>query len=302
MNTAESSGGVAVKPRDFACPQGGLVRGSRRPPGWAPPGPVPPGPGQDDDLWPATGEDLCFLTGEWRIFQRLNGHRYSLDDMVTAWYAIQAVQGREVRRAADIGCGIGSVLMMVAWALPEVPMVGVEAQELSMGLARRSLRYNGAASRVEVRWGDLRDPAMLPEGRVFDLVTGTPPYIPPGDGVMSEKEQCAPCRFELRGGVEDYCATAARVLAPQGRFVVCHAAGQRQRVLDAGKLAGLSTLRFRDVIPRDGRNPLLAVFVMAHADEVTTPTVEEPPLKVRDPSGARTPEYLDIREAMGMPP
>ncbi|MEO1267741.1 MAG: SAM-dependent methyltransferase, partial [Myxococcota bacterium] len=58
---------------------GGIVRASKRPEGWLPPGPTPAGPGDRHDLWPAKGEDLCFLTGSWRIFQRLKGHRYSLD-------------------------------------------------------------------------------------------------------------------------------------------------------------------------------------------------------------------------------
>ena len=100
--------------------------------------------------------------------------------------------------------------MMVAWGLPDVKMVGVEAQALSYGLARRSLAYNGVTSRVEVRHGDLREADMVPEGSVFDLVTGTPPYIPLGHGSVSKKEQCGPCRFEYRGGVEDYCDAAKR--------------------------------------------------------------------------------------------
>jgi tRNA1Val (adenine37-N6)-methyltransferase len=285
------------------CDRGGLVRAARRPSGWTPPGPVPPGPGDDEDLWPGPGEDLCFLTGSWRIFQRQKGHRYSLDDLATAWFAAEVARGRAIRRAADIGCGIGSVLMMVAWRLPEANMLGIEAQELSMGLARRSLRYNGLVGRVEVRHGDLRDPAMSPEGAIFDLVTGTPPYIPVGDGVMSEKEQCAPCRFELRGGIEDYCVAAARLLAPGGRFVICQGANQRARSLAAASAASLAVLRACDVVPREGRGALFTLFEMCLVGEHDgSPLIEAPPLVVRDADGARTPAYLQIREDMGMPP
>lgn len=283
-------------------PRGGLVRASKRPDGWTPPGPEPAGPGDDLELWPDHGEDLCFLTGSWRIFQRLKGHRYSLDDLATAWYAAEVVQGRQVRRAADIGCGIGSVLMMVAWRLPQAQMIGVEAQELSMGLARRSLRYNGIQHRVQVRHGDLRDPEMITEGPVFDLVTGTPPYIPVGDGVMSDKEQCAPCRFELRGGIEDYCLTASRILAPQGRFVVCQSSAQLQRVLDSAEAASLSVLSYREIVPKEGAAPLFTVFAMCRAGEESGPPLEEPPLVVRDATHQRTQDYLKMRADMGMPP
>lgn len=285
----------------------GIVRAAKRPPGWHPPGPVPAGPGDDPALWPDEGEDLCFLTGQWRIFQRVKGHRYSLDDVATAWYALTQTDGRTITRAADIGCGIGSVLMMVAWGLPHVRSVGVEAQELSFGLAQRSLRYNGAADRVIVRNGDLRDPDMWPEGQVFDLVTGTPPYIPLGHGSISDKEQCGPCRFEFRGGIEDYCLAAARLMRPDGRFVVCHSGAQAPRVEAAALGAKLTILARKDVIPREGRDPLLAVYLMAHHDD-TAPTEDgtphriDPPLIVRDASGARTADYRAMRDRMGMPP
>ena len=288
---------------------GGIVRKSKRPPGWHPPGPEPVGPGDRADLWPAEGEDLCFLTGSWRIFQRLKGHRYSLDDLMTAWYAAQQVKARGLRveRAADIGCGIGSVLMMVAWSLPEAQMVGVEAQELSFGLARRSLAYNGVEGRVEVRHGDLRDPEVVPEGAVFDLVTGTPPYIPIGHGSVSDKEQCGPCRFEFRGGVEDYCLAARRLMRPGGLFVVCHSASQAERVQEAAAAAELTILSRRDVVPREGRDALLAVYAMVHRGEQEpapggAPLTVERPMIVRDAAGQRTDDYLGVREDMGMPP
>src|SRR5213078_2755580 len=98
---------------------------------------------------------------------------------------------------------------------------------------------NGAEGRVELRHGDLRDPEMLPEGATFDLVTGTPPYFPIGTGVESTLVQKAPCRFEHRGGVEDYTAAAARALAPRGRFALCAAYGQQERIEAAAALHDL---------------------------------------------------------------
>ena len=188
----------------------------RRPPGWVAPGPRPRGDQGRPELQPREDEDLSFLTGDFRIFQKKRGHRWSLDDFLTAHVAIrEGVRRGGVARAADLGCGIGSVLMMVAWAFPEAQAVGVEAQELSIGMARRSLDFNGLDDRVELHHGDLREVAPR-LGAGFDLVTGTPPYIPLGSGLVSERTQRLPCFFETRGGVEDYCAAAAQLLAPDG--------------------------------------------------------------------------------------
>ena len=281
------------------------MRPARRPAGWQAPGPPPAGPGTRADLWPGPGEDLCYLTGDWRIFQRTRGHRWSLDDLVTAWYALEAVRGRPVRRHVDLGCGIGSVLMMIAWALPEVRSTGIEAQDVSVGLARRSLAYNGVTDRAGVRHGDLRQVAPGLDAASCDLVTGTPPYFPPGHGTVSDHIQCGPCRHEARGGIEDYCAAAAHLLAPGGRFVTCHAARQSPRVDAAAAGAGLVVLRRRDVFGRAGRPALLAVHVLARADEADDDGGSyeiEPPLVVRDRSGARTAGFVEIRQAMGLPP
>lgn len=280
---------------------GGIVRAPRRPHGWTAPGPRPSA-WDDPELAPRAGEDLCYLAGDWRILQRTDGHRWSLDDLATGWFAAETVAGSPPRRHVDIGCGIGSVLLLVAWRFPTLRSVGVEAQELSFGLARRSIVGNGVAGRCEVRFGDLRDPALLPEGAVFDLVTGTPPYLPPGTARESDRVQRGPCRIEHRGGIEDYCRSAARLLAPGGWFVACAGGTQTPRVLDAASAAGLVVARSRDVVPRDGKPPLLAVHAMRRADEPGV--VREsalPPLVVRDARGAWTEDFRALRRAMGMP-
>jgi len=176
-----------IRAEDRRAPTGGIVRATRRPPGWVAPGPRPPLasaiPGDDvpASLWPSEGEDLCWLSGDFRILQRLDGHRWSLDDLMTAWIAARAVPN--ARRICDLGCGIGTVLLFLAWRFPDAELVGVEAQPESAALARRSIAWNDVGSRVTVRDGDLRDADSVPEGPIFDLVTGTPPYFPSGTGI-----------------------------------------------------------------------------------------------------------------------
>src|SRR5262245_51049149 len=105
----------------------GPVRAARRPAGWVAPGPRPAGPGDRTDAWPAADEDLCYLCGDWRIFQKLRGHRWSVDDLATAWFGCESVRDRPVRAALDLGCGSGSALLMVAWRFESPRVVGVEA-------------------------------------------------------------------------------------------------------------------------------------------------------------------------------
>ena len=251
-------------------------------------------------MWPGPGEDLCWLAGNWRILQRLDGHRTSLDDLVTAHLAASLVASPAHSRWLDLGTGIGSVALFLAWRFPQARGLGVEVQALSAAMARRSFAWNGAADRVEIRDGDFRDPALLAGQGPFDLVTGTPPYFPIGSGPQSDRTQRAPCRFEHHGGVEAYCEAAARVLAPNAPFVACEAWTQRERVEPAGRAAGLSLTHWREVIPREGKSPLFVVFAMTAASQPGA-LVKPSPLVVRDRQGRRTSEFAAVREAMGMP-
>ena len=81
----------------------GVVRGRRSPLGWVAPGPRPPRSLPDLPLWPGAGEDLGRLAGDWWILQRRDGHRWSLDDLASAWFATESDEPPP-RRAIDLGC------------------------------------------------------------------------------------------------------------------------------------------------------------------------------------------------------
>ncbi|MEZ4403845.1 MAG: hypothetical protein R3B06_27730 [Kofleriaceae bacterium] len=268
----------------------------RRPPGWRAPGPAPAGAQGRAELAPGPDETLSYLAGDWRIFQPRTGHRWSLDDLVTAWVATAGAPPTGPVRALDLGCGLGSVLLMVAWRWPTADVTGIEAQPDRAALGRRSIAYNGCADRCRIVDGDLRT-AGGALGRGFALVTGTPPYFPRGAGVESAKPHAAPCRFELRGGVEDYLATAARAVAADGAVVVCTSTLERARVAAGAAAAGLTVRDHWEIVPRADKPALVAVDRLTTTSGSRTDHV----LTVRDRAGAWTPEFRGVRAALGMP-
>lgn len=264
---------------------------------------MPAGPGSDPTLRAGPGETLDHIGGEWRIFQLRRGHRYSTDDLLTAWFACRTATDAAlaVERHLDLGAGIGSVAMMVAWRLAAARIVAVEAQERSASLFLRSARYNGLLPRLDLRQGDLRDPALLPEGRAFQLVTGSPPYLPPGVGGVSAEAQKDQARFERRGGVEDYAVAAERALAKGGIFTLVHTWADAARVDSAAEGAGLLRWRTLPVLFREDRAPLIALYALRRPGECDAPVVL-PPMAIRTAAGQRGEEYSRAREWMGFPP
>src|SRR5690606_32192890 len=112
------------------------------------------------------------ITADYRILQRRRGHRYSLDDVLTAAVACRARP--DARRVLDLGTGVGSVLLMEAWKLREASLVGIEAQDVSFALLERNVLENGLSDRARIIHGDFRDESTRREaGGPFPLITGT---------------------------------------------------------------------------------------------------------------------------------
>ena len=272
--------------------------------GWCKPGPVPPG--LESGVTVEPHETLDAISGHFRLFQLRDGHRFSTDDILTAWYGTTWCP--MARTALDLGSGIGTVGMISAWRLPGAKLVTVEAQADSVTLARKSRLYNGLTERYEIREGDFRAPTSLQPQEKFELITGSPPYFPPDAGVPSEHPQKLACRFELRGTVADYCTTAARHLAPGGFFacVFPHEPVQLARVVAGAQAAGLVIVRKRPVVFREGDVALIALFGLMRAEDLPEwfrgQTWTEPDLIIRTRTGAIHPEYSAVKLAIGFPP
>ena len=237
------------------------------------------------------------LCGDWFIYQLRGGHRFSTDDMLVAWMGASARPS--ATRLLDLGAGIGSVGLMALYQMTsKATLKMIEAQEISHLLAQKAIERNHLQNRVEAVLGDLRDPTMLTpeEYGQYDLVTGSPPYFPLGTGVVSPHPQRAACRFELRGDVSDYCATAARALSANGVFALVHAAND-PRPEPAITAAGLTILSRQDVLFRENKEPVISLFLAGHQGERT----DRPPIVVRDANGKISGPMQAIRILMGAP-
>ena len=270
--------------------------------GWAKPGPIPSGATSPPEV-PAD-ESLDAISGHFRIFQLRQGHRFSTDDVLTAWYGTS--WAASAARVLDLGSGIGSVGMTAAWRLPGAQFVTVEAQAESVRLARKSAAYNGLAARYDIREGDFRNPDILQADEVFDLVLGSPPYFPIGTGSEGGHPQKIACRFELRGDIADYARVASVHLASGGLFACVFPDEQRARVEAAAAAADLVIVRRRPVVFKEGEPPLVALFAMSRAVDLPadmhTRTWVEPPLVIRDRQGHVHPEYAAVKLSFGFPP
>lgn len=250
---------------------------------------------QEPQGWP---EDAAAdrLIGDWHIYQRKGGHRTSTDDLITAWYAIHRRPQRP-ERYLDLGCGIGSVMLMVSYKLQPGVSQGVEAQPQSAAMAQRSIQeLPEHTCDLRVQNADFRD-VDFGEQR-FDLVTGSPPYFPLHTGVLPKDSQRRACRFEARGGVEVYLETAARALSETGRFYLVFPSRSHERVSEAAVEYQLFVTGRADFLMRADRDePFLSVFEFARTPVESAHFFSCP---VRDAEGEVSEAYQKIRVELGV--
>ena len=230
----------------------------------------------------------------------IRGHRYSIDDVATAWEAANAAPS--ATRVLDLGTGLGSVSISLAHALPDARVVGIEAQEISFQLLRANVARNGLGDRLCIEHGDIRDQGLLDrvctdEGP-FDLVSGTPPYFLAHEATQPPDPQKAHARFELRGGVEAYLSAANRVVSETGVIVLCASVKQRARLHTAMASEGLHLHATRDLIPREGKDALFVLVTLRRTP--TQSPITHPPFIARNAAGERTPMERAVRGFFGM--
>ena len=60
-------------------------------------------------------EDLSCLTGNWKLFQKIDKHRYSTDDLVVSWISVQKAKRLELINPSYLGiCNSMTMLLMVS--------------------------------------------------------------------------------------------------------------------------------------------------------------------------------------------
>lgn len=146
-------------------------------------------------------------------------------------------------RVVDLGTGSGAIAGSIAYEVPGAEVHAVEFSEFAHAWAAKNLLPLG----VQLVRGDLR--TALPElNGSFDVVVSNPPYIP-AEAVPNEPEVALhdPPEALYGGGADGMelptaaAASAARLLAPGGYFVMEHAEVQAGWIAAMLERSGLWT-------------------------------------------------------------
>ena len=143
---------------------------------------------------------------------------------------------RNGQSICDLGCGGGTLLLLLANRAQNLALTGIELNSTSAQAARNNLARNRLDGTILC--GDLRQ-ADLPAGQ-FDLVISNPPYFAAGSGKSGGSARC-----EETCTLEELCATAKRLLKNGGRFALCHRPERLCDVMCALRTHGMEPKRMK---------------------------------------------------------
>lgn len=161
-----------------------------------------------------SGETISEVNESLRLIQKKNGLTYGTD----AYLLSAFVREKKLGVAADLGSGTGIISLLCARKNKFSHIHAIEVQESFGELISRNAEINNLSDKISVLCRDLRDITSVDIGYELDAVFSNPPYMRADSGKRNEKDEKYIARHEVLGGIDDFCAAAARLLKFGGVF------------------------------------------------------------------------------------
>ena len=126
-------------------------------------------------------------------------------------------------KVLDLGTGTGILPILLEAKTKGEHFTGLEIQEESADMARRSVAYNRLEEKINIVTGDIKEAAQLFGPASFDVITTNPPYMINDHGLKNDADAKTIARHEILCTLDDILRESAKVLKEgKGRFYMIH--------------------------------------------------------------------------------
>ncbi|WP_334297182.1 tRNA1(Val) (adenine(37)-N6)-methyltransferase [Anaerosporobacter faecicola] len=240
-----------------------------------------------DLLLPEERVDELHRNG-YRIIQNPNKFCFGMDAVLLSGFA----KVKPEENCLDLGTGTGIIPILLEAKTPGRKFVGLEIQEESASMARRSVSLNQLEEKVQIVTGDIKEASSIFGAASFDVVTSNPPYMTNQHGLQNPDMPKAIARHEVLCTLEDVVREAAKVLKPNGRFYMVHRPFRLVEIINCMTKYKLEPKRMKLVHPYVDKEPNM-VLIEAIKGAKSMIKVEKPLIVYKEPN-VYTDEIYDI--------
>lgn len=235
------------------------------------------------------GERLDDLhRNNYKIIQNAEKFCFGIDAVLLSGFASVKKGGKVL----DLGTGTGIIPILMEAKTEAAHLTGLELQEESAEMARRSVAYNNLGEKISIVNGDIKEASLIFGAASFDVVTTNPPYMTGNHGIVNPNLPKAIARHEIHCTLDDVVRESARVLKVKGKLFMVHRPFRLVEIINTMTKYKLETKRIRFVHPYQDKEPNM-VLIEAVKGGGSMVKVESPLIVYQEPN-VYTREILDI--------
>lgn len=213
------------------------------------------------------------------LIQKKDGLTFGTDALLLAAFVRRAPYAV----ALDFGAGTGIVSFLCAARDKCKKIYAVEAQEEFFQIITRNIEINAFSDRVTALCKDVRELSFADLGMEADIIFTNPPYMRAGSGAVNTHNAKAIARHEILGGIDAFCAAAAKNLKHGGIFYAVYRPERMTELFYAMRQAKIEPKRLCLVHPDSDAAPSL---ILVEGKKGASPEIkiEKPLLMYKDRS------------------
>lgn len=224
----------------------------------------------------------------YRIIQNPERFCFGMDAVLLAGFATS----KDTDRILDLGTGTGIIPILMEARYKSSDLTGLEIQEESADMARRSVALNGLSDKIDIVSGDIKEADALFAAASFDVITCNPPYMIGQHGLANPESAKAIARHEVLCTFDDVARVTAKLLKPGGKFYLVHRPFRLAEIMTTLAKYKLEPKRMRLVYPYVDKEPNMVLLEAVRGGN-SRMTVEKP-LIVYDAPNVYNPEIIEI--------